>query len=557
MATPPQRAALILLLCLFAAQAVAATECDKLTALPLDAARITTARSVDGGVFIEDTAVGRAGRTYEGLPSFCRVRGVATPVPGSEIEFEVWLPQKAWTHRLHMVGNGAYSSNIYYAQMVARLRAGDVGVATNTGHRGSDLSFVIGHPERLVDFAYRAVHQSVVAAKAITREYYGEAPSYSYFSGCSTGGYQGLAEVQRYPEDFNGVIAGAPGNNRSHLNMAFLWNYLANHAHGDDTAQILEDSDLLLINQAVIKSCDSADGVTDGVINDPRRCHFKLQTLECRQASETGCLTATQIAAAQRIYGGPRNARDGVQIYPGYPFGSEGVMSGPNDPHPGWSAYWASDNGTEPDRADFFRYWVFSQPDWSWWKFDWGADVDAVDRRIAAVFNATSPDLGRFRAAGGKLLMFMGWQDPVGAPAEAINYYQAVESRSAARSAAARRQDTQTFLRLFMVPGMGHCAGGPGATNFSTATRDSEPPVSDRKHDMARALEAWVESGTAPEVLIATRYETPVNPGPPIGASSRRTIAFQRPLCVFPRVARYNGGPTTAADSFACVMPKP
>ena len=349
---PSPRAAAMLLICLFAAEVVDAADCEKLAALPLEGAKITTAQSVDGGVFTEDTVVGRAGRAYEGLPSFCRVRGVATPVPGSEIEFEVWLPQKGWTHRLHMVGNGAYSSNIYYAQMVARLRAGDAGVATNTGHQGSDLSFGIGHPERIVDFAHRAVHESVVAAKAITREYYGAAPKYSYFSGCSTGGYQGLAEVQRYPEDFNGVIAGAPGgNNRSHLNMAFLWNYLANHVPGDDQAPILSVSDLLLINQAVIRSCDSEDGVTDGVVNDPRRCHFKLQTLECRGADKTGCLTAAQIAAAQRIYSGPKDARNGMQIYPGYPFGAEGVMSGPNDRHPGWSAYWASEKGTEPDRG--------------------------------------------------------------------------------------------------------------------------------------------------------------------------------------------------------------
>jgi len=180
-----------------------------------------------------------------------------------------------------MVGNGAYSSNIYYAQMASRLRSSDVAVATNTGHRGSDLSFAIGHPERIADFAHRAVHESVVAAKAITKAYYGTDVRHSYFSGCSTGGYQALSEVQRYPEDFNGVIAGDPGNNRSRLNLAFLWNFLANHPPGDNASPLLDVSKLLLINQAVIRSCDSADGVTDGVINDPRRCHFKLQSLQC------------------------------------------------------------------------------------------------------------------------------------------------------------------------------------------------------------------------------------------------------------------------------------
>jgi feruloyl esterase len=192
---------------------------------------------------------------------------------------------------------------------------------------------------------------------------------------------------------------------------------------------------------------------------------------------------------------------------------------------------------------------VFNQPDWNWWTFDWGADVDTVNRRIAPVIDATSTDLSRFKGAGGKLLMFMGWQDPVGAPAEAINYYEAVEARSAAKSAAGRREDTQRFLRLYMVPGMAHCAGGPGATNFSTATRDSEPPVSDAKHDMARALEAWVEHGTAPDELIATHFES-------TGGNSR-TIAFQRPLCVYPKVAHYNGGPPSSANSFSCVVPKP
>jgi feruloyl esterase len=546
MATLPRFSAAMILVCLFAVASARGADCAKLATLELTDARISAARSIDTGVFNEDTAVGRVGRTYKDLPPFCRVRGVATPVPGSEIEFEVWLPASGWNGRLHMVGNGAYSSNIYYAQMVARLRAGDVAVATNTGHKGSDLSFAIGHPERIVDFAHRAVHESVVAAKTVTKAYYGTEPSHSYFSGCSTGGYQALAEVQRYPEDFNGVIAGDPGNNRSHLNLAFLWNFLANHPTGDNNSPLLDVSNLLLINQAAIRSCDSADGVTDGVINDPRRCHFELRSLLCPHGPAADCLTQAQIDAAAKIYRGPRDARSSAQVYPGYPFGSEGVMAGPNDRHPGWSAYWAADDGLEPDRADFFRYWVFNQADWNWWKFDWGADVDRVDQRIAAVFNATSSDLTRFEAAGGKLLMFMGWSDPVGAPVEAINYYEAVEAHTAGKTAAARRAQTQAFLRLYMVPGMAHCAGGPGATNFSTATRDSEPPVSDAKHDMARALEAWVENGTAPNELIATHY-----------GSTNHTVAFQRPLCVYPKVARYNGGAKSSAASFACVAPEP
>ena len=505
-----------------------AAECSDLVGRTFDHAAVQTAEVISGGVFNAPTG---SRKSFSGLPTFCRVRGVSTPVTGSEIGFEVWLPQaKNWTRRLHMVGNGAYSSNIYYAQMVARIRAGDVGVATDTGHQGGELTFAIGHPERIVDFAHRAVHESVVAAKAVTNLYYGAAPAFSYFSGCSTGGYQALMAAQRHPQDFDGIIAGDPGNNRSNLNLAFLWNYLSNHPRGDDQHQIIPNDKLLLVNRAIVASCDPADGVKDGVINDPRSCHFELRSLQCRKdADPSGCLSSEQIAALQRMYAGPKDSRTGKAIYPGYTSGSEGVVAGEDDSMPGWSAYWANPKQpAEPQRADFFRYWVFNDPHWDWWKFNWGSDIDTINRTVGPVFNATSTDLREFQAHHGKLIMFMGWEDPVGAPAEAINYYDGVEGRTA-------------FMRLYMVPGMAHCAGGPGATHFSTATRDSEPPVSDAKHDMAVALQEWVETGTAPEDLIATHY------------GQDHQISFQRPLCVYPKVARYRGGPPDAAASFACV----
>jgi feruloyl esterase len=240
--------------------------------------------------------------------------------------------------------------------------------------------------------------------------------------------------------------------------------------------------------------------------------------------------------------------RTGKAIYPGFTLGSEGVVVREHQSLPGWSAYWANPRQpTEPDRADFFRYWVFDDPHWSWWKFNWGSDIDRVNRKIAAVFDATSPDLHEFRSHHGKLIMFMGWEDPVGAADEAINYYDAVEATASGSSPEQRRRQTQDFLRLFMVPGMGHCAGGPGATYFSTATRDSDPPVSDAQHDMTVALEQWVERGIAPRRLIATHFDKE--------RGSDRRIVFQRPLCVYPQVARYQGGPTRSAASFACVDP--
>jgi Tannase and feruloyl esterase len=521
-----------------------AKECRDLVGLTLGSATVKSAEPIENGVLrVPDT--NHTPAAYEGLPGFCRVQGVSTPAAGSEIGFEVWLPHaRNWTRRLHMVGNGAYSSRIYYAQMVARIRAGDVAVATDTGHQGSELTFAIDHPQRIVDFAHRAVHESVLAAKDLTGIFYGNPPAYSYFSGCSTGGYQALMAAQRHPQDFDGIIAGDPGNNRSRLNLAFLWNYLSNHPHGDDQHQIVPNEKLLLINRAIVASCDRLDGVADGVINDPHSCHFDLQSLRCPQADAPNCLTPAQIDAVARMYAGPKDARTGKSIYPGYTLGSEGVVAAEDEALPGWSGYWSNPKQpTEPQRADFFRYWVFDDPHWDWWKFNWGSDIDTVDRKIGTVFNATSANLRGFESHHGKLIMFMGSADPVGAADEAINYYDAVEANASGTSREARRKQTQSFLRLYMVPGMAHCAGGPGATHFSTATRDSEPPVSDAQHDMAIALQEWVEQGVAPERLIATRF------------NKDRQIEFQRPLCVYPQVARYKGGPTNSAASFECVAP--
>lgn len=522
--------------------------CAALKTLAIPHVQILVATRVNG-TFTEDVAVERAPRTYTGLKPFCRVRGVSRPVKGSEIGFEVWLPAPArWTGRLHMIGNGAYVSNFQYKQMIPRLDDGEVAVATDTGHTGTDLQFGWKHPEKIEDFGHRAVHESVVAAKAVTRAYYSRPARWSYFSGCSTGGYQGLSEAQRYPHDFDGIIAGAPGNNRTSLTMAFLWNYLANHRKGDDRNPILATSDLLLINRAAVAACDKLDGVADGVIADPRQCGFKPAQLLCRPGAQPGtCLSQEQVTAADKIYGGPRDARTGKAIYPGYPIGTEGVMSGPGDKHPGWTGYWSeSDNASEPSRADMFKYWVFDNPEWNWWSFNWGSDVDTMRTRLSPMFDANNSNLSPFARAGGKLMMFMGWQDPVGTPFEAINYYRAVEGHAGGLAA------TQAFARLFMVPGMDHCAGGPGSTNFSTATRDSAPPVRDAEHDMTLALYAWVEKARAPQSLIATRYVPGNEDTPP----AKRAIEFQRPICAWPRRPEYRGGDTKLATSFVCTMPK-
>lgn len=512
-------------LALPAAAIAQANDCERLTSLALPGARITSAQQ---------------------RRDFCEVQGIASPVPGSRIGFTVWLPpEKRWSQRLHMVGNGGYSSKVYVAQLEARVQRGDVAVATDTGHTGPELTFGRDNPVAIADWGNRAVHESVKAAKGVVQAFYGWPQKYAYFSGSSTGGHQALMVAQRHPEDFDGIIAGAPGNNRSNLNLSFLWSFLQNHRPGDNTRQIVPNKKLTVVHAAVVKSCDGIDGVKDGVIDDPRECRFDLQSLECASADTDQCLTDEQIATMRAIYQGPRDARTGRQIFPGFPFGSEGMEYGD---HPGWSEFWANpDDPTRPQRADFFRYWVFHDEHWDWWKFNWGSDVDTVNRVIAPVVNATDPDLSRFRGRGGKLIMFMGWNDPVGSALDAIDYYESVVARSTGPDSAAKLADTQKFARLYMVPGMSHTAGGPGATHFSNATRDSAPPVEDSRHDMGLALYDWVERGTAPEELIGTHFSE--------GSGPTGKVQFQRPLCVYPKVIRYRGGDTNSAASFHCTPP--
>jgi len=524
--------------------AAASTEpCTSLASKQFDHVTITTAE-INTTTRFTPVERGKTLSVISDLPTFCRVHGISRPVSGSEIGFEVWLPEHQWTNRLHMLGNGSYSSSIYWEQMADRIRRGDVAVATDTGHTGGgdDLRFVVERPEALVDFAHRAVHESAVAAKAIVAAFYGAPAKYSYFTGCSTGGYQGLSEAQRYPDDFDGIIAGAPGNNRSRLNLAFLWNYISNHRA--DNSQIVPNSKLSMLTRAAVAACDRIDGVVDGVISAPRECRFDPARIQCRGADGEDCLTPEQVATVLKIYAGPRDARTGAQLYPGMTAGSEGIQVDPTD-LPGWGQFWSNPSKIdEPQRLDFFRYWVFKDPKWDWRTFDWGADIAAMDERIAATFDANRTDLARFKAHRGKLILFMGWQDPVGSAVEAINYYEGVVARSLAGSPSGRHADTQSFLRLYMIPGMAHCRHGPGATFFTSQMRRSLPPVEDARHDMVQALHQWVERGTPPQDLTATHFNNP--------DSKDRTIAFQRPICVYPQRARYKGGPQDRASSFRC-----
>ncbi len=502
-----------------------AAPCSELIKLSISGVSITSASDVAAGHF-----------TLPGLkkaldtPAFCRVIAVARPTSDSVINIEVWIPdQHYWNKDFEGVGNGGYNGAIQYTELADAIKRGFAAASTDTGHSGADLTFAAGHPEKIVDWGYRAVHIMTESAKLIIRSYSGAFPKHSYFMGCSTGGHQALSEVQRFPADYDGVVAGDPGNNRVHLNVGFLWAFTATHdANGN---AILTGSKLPLLNKAALEMCDGADRIRDGIISDPESCKFDPGVLLCKGKEDDQCLTAAQIEAVRKVYAGPRNPRTGQQIMPGYSPGSESP-EGDSWAH-GWRTYII--DRTEPMRLDFWKYWVFEDPHWDWRKFDYDRDVAYADTKVAAA-NATSSDLSAFRVRGGKILMYSGWADPTGPPMDAVNYYKRVEEASGGR------QQTQSFFRLFMVPGMAHCGGGPGPNFFGGFGPEASPPEIQRdpEHDVLSALVQWVEQGVAPDHIVASHISN--------GKTDRT-----RPLCPYPNVEHWNGlGNTDEAKNFTC-----
>lgn len=427
------------------------------------------------------TVVSARSVSDEGHTPFCSVEGVSTPGEGSRIGFAVMLPSKsAWTGRLRMFGNGGYSSTMPTERMIASAKRGTVAVATDTGHRGDDPSFAIGRPASVDDWGWRAVHESVKAAKALAHAYYGMAPRYNYFEGCSTGGHQALMEAQRFPDDFDGIVAGAPGSNRTRLNLGFLWQFKA--THGEDGALLFAPAKLRLLTRHALASCGSAAEQAAGFLLDPLICRPDPGGLQC-DAGDDGaqCLTPHEVSSARLMYAGARTT-SGEQVYPPWLPGSESI--GPPDfPLPGWSLYWADPARPDrPARESFFRFWAFPGERWHWQDFDFDTAVKRM-QQLSERIDAVDADLSAFRASGGRLLQFHGLADPVVSPWDSVAYHAEVVRRSG--------PDAGSFYRLFMVPGMGHCAGGPGYGALETGS----------------AIEAWVERGIAPASLTGIRTD--------------------------------------------------
>ena len=497
----------VLLAMLMHAHVLNAAACESLSSVALPNTSVTLAQMVPAGEFTPAGAGPAAVQQFSRLPAFCRVAATLRPSPDSDIKIEVWLPVPAWNGKFLAVGNGGWAGSISYGALASALQEGYATASTDTGHTGGTGSFAIGHPEKVVDFAYRAVHEMAVKSKTIIAAFYDRAPRLSYWTGCSTGGRQGLMEAQRYPEDFDGIIAGAPANNQTQL---CAWRIAVEAKILQEPASVVPRAKLAVVHRAVMAACDALDGVTDGFLTDPHQCHFDPATLLCRSDDNDNCLTAPQVAAVKMGYA-PAKKKTGELIYPGLVPGGEmgwAMLTGAN-PEPG-----AIDVG-------MFRYVAHEDPAWDWRTFDLDRDTALVDEK-AGFIDATNPDLSAFRARGGKLLIYHGWNDGGSggaiSPENSVNYYSSVLARMGPQQ--------ENWLRLFMVPGMTHCGGGPGPNQVNWVA----------------ALERWRESGIPPDQLIASRVND-------------NRVDMTRPICPYPRVAQYQGvGSTNDAAHFACTV---
>jgi feruloyl esterase len=481
----------------FLPSAASAATCEGLMALTVTNGTVTLAETVAPGAF--PPPPGRippgSANVFASLRQFCRVALTLKPTARSAIKAEVWMPASGWNGKLQVVGNGGFAGTISYPAMANALAAGYAAASTDTGHTGpSSNTFV--NEDVVVDFAHRAIHETTVAAKTTVNGFYGSAPRFSYFAGCSTGGRQALTAAQRYPDDFNGIVAGAPASHTSTQAFGQIW---FAQALGDPAGALPREK-LTLVHEAVLNACDGLDGAKDGVLENPLACTFDPKALACKAGSDpASCLTDAQVATVQKVYAGPSNPRTGKQIYVGLERGSE----------PGWNPVPVS------YAVDYFKYIVFKDPAWDLKALNYDAHVAQAATGGNLIFDANNPDMGAFTKRGGKLILYQGWGEPGIPPANLVRYYGDIQSKTT---------NAKDAVRLFMVPGMGHCGGGTGVNTF----------------DMVTPLDKWVTEGKAPSDIPASRVRN--------GVSDRT-----RPLCAYPQIAIYKGtGSLDDAANFIC-----
>lgn len=498
------------------------THCRKLAGTTLESATIEKAEVVERGTqmfgffkrwFIKVFV-------FDGLPEltaptdFCRVTAKLRPVPGSQITAELWLPPD-WNGKLLAMGGGGFNGGLTSASLmlIAPLKKGYVAMATDAGHEDTNSAkFTHDFPEQYTDYAYRANHVGAQFAKSLAASYYRTPVERAYFYGCSNGGRDALMQARRFPQDYDGIIAGAPAAGWSELMTSFAWN-----AQAVKGAPELEEK-LKLVQDAVVAKCDALDGVKDQLLESPQACAFDPTELQCKGSDANNCLSANEVTALRKIYEGPR-LRDGQQVYAGMPVGGEGLEGN-------WEGWIVKEDSAQAGFAlESFRWMVYADPKWELSSFDIDRDYPKAVERVAPMMNSDDPDLTEFMARGGKLLLYHGWNDAAIPAGATVEYYNSLRGKLG--------QVADTQVRLFMLPGMAHCAGGVGPTDF----------------DVLGEIDKWVEGGVAPERILATEYDPPAVFGPAPNAKVVRT----RPLCPWPKVARYQGsGSTDDAANFRC-----
>lgn len=497
------------------------TRCAALVQVKLPDAEVAAARFHAAGRFTPP-----AGAAFEVPQAFCRVEVTARPTASSEIRIELWLPTAArWTGQFWGIGNGSFAGQIAHRSLGVRVGAGHASVATDTGHQAdpSDSRWAVGQPEKVVDYGHRAVHLAAVHGKALAAAHFGRPPAKAYFSAYSNGGRQALLLAQRYPQDYDGIVAGAPAPD-----LTALYTAAADFQVGllSTPEARLTAAQLERVGAAALQACDSLDGVRDGVIENPLRCRFDPASLACPASPTLHCLTTAQVASVRRLYDGRRPA-------PGQPAagrhapGSERTWHGLHfGDGPGTGEFFEPVTG-------FFRDLVFSDATWTLQRFEAVRDGAAASR-LGGVLDATDPDIRRFVARGGKLILWHGWNDAVVSPWSALDYHAQLVRTLGADTVA-------KSVRLFMAPGVEHGVGGPGPDRFGQLSAGDGDP----ERSIGAAMRRWVDEGVAPERVIAVKHRVPND--------LRSEVVRSRPLCAWPKAAVYRGeGSTDDAASFDC-----